>query len=107
MEMVKRFAIGAGAALLAFWALGLWHRHDTCRGWADFYADQARQLRAEAALPALGHKEAEERLAAAEIKDTVANKYAAVASRPWRPYPKGPLVTQEEMRLVVGKYKSK
>lgn len=99
-----RLATSVGFVLLGFWTLSVWNKHDFCQGWANYHADRARQLRAEAANPALGPDEAKECLIAADLHDVVSRKYAAVAWRPWRRYPGYPLVTPEEQRIAAVKH---
>lgn len=101
-RMWTRLATGLGLALLAWCALSVWDKHDFCQGWANHYAARAGQLRAEAANPALGSEEKRAHLIAADLHDVVSHKYAAVARRPWRPFPGYPLVTPEEQRIAAG-----
>jgi len=80
--------------------MSLWNKHDFCRGWSKHYAARAKEFRSEAANRALGRNEARRYLVAAAIHDMISRKYAAVASRPWRPYPGYPLVTAEEQQIA-------
>src|SRR5262245_42240993 len=100
----SRLVIGVGFVFLAFGLLIVRNKHGFCQGWANHYAARAKQLRAEAANPALGRDEAREYLIAADLQDMISQKYATVASHPWRPYPGHPLVTPEEQQFVAGRH---
>jgi hypothetical protein len=100
----RRLVIAVGFVLLAFPLLCVWNKRDFCQGWANHYATRAKQLRAEAANPALGRDEAREYLIAADLQDAVSHKYARVASQPWRPYPGYPLVTADERQVAAGRH---
>jgi hypothetical protein len=100
----RRIAVAAGFLFLAFCALEIWHKYDFCQGWADEYSVRAKQLRAEAESPGLTPDERRERLIAADWHDIIAQKYAAAARQPWRPYPSYPLITPEEQRIVAAKH---
>jgi hypothetical protein len=103
MRTWKRLAVGVGLVVLAFGAMRVWNKHDFCQGWSDHYAARAKEFRSEAAKPPLGRDEAKKYLVAADIHDLISRKYAAVASRPWRPYPSYPLITAEEQwKIEVG-----
>lgn len=104
-----RRLVGAALVLLAVGcitslALRVWNKHDFCQGWSNHYAARSKEFRAEAAKPGLGHDEARKCLIAADTHDLVSRKYAAVASRPWRPYPSYPLVTAEEQWMIEGRH---
>ena len=103
-RMWARLASGAGLVLLTLWIPSVWNKHGFCQGWANHYAARAKQLRAEAANPALGREESREYLIAADWHDLISRKYAAVASHPWRPCPGYPLITPEEQQIAAGKH---
>jgi hypothetical protein len=104
MRTWKRLAVGLGLVVLAFCAMHLWSKHDFCQGWSDHYAARAREFRFEGANPALGRDDARKYLVAADIHDLISEKYAAVASRPWRRYPSYPLVTAGEQWMIEGRH---
>ena len=86
----------AGFLVVALWVLGVWSKHDFCRGWADHYAGQAIQLRTDAANPELTANERKEYLVAANLQEAVSREYRTVAWQPWKPYPSYPLVSNTE-----------
>jgi len=96
---------GVGFVVLAFCALCVWNKYDFCHGWANFYATQAEELRAEAANPALAGDRAKKYLIEADLSDIISRKYIAVARQPWRPYPGYPLITPEEQQIVADKHR--
>jgi hypothetical protein len=102
MRTWKCLAAGVGLAVLAFGAMHVWNKHDFCQGWSEHYAARAKEFRSEAAHRAFERAEAKKYLVAAEIHDLISRKYAAVASRPWRPYPGYPLITADEQRKIEG-----
>ena len=98
----KRLAVGVGLIVLAFGAMRVWNKHDFCQGWSDYYAARAKAFRSEAANPAVERAEAKRYLVTADIHELISRKYAAVASRPWRPYPRHPLITPDEQWKIEG-----
>lgn len=93
-----RLGICAGILSLSLFALSIWNKHNFCQGWANHYAARAMELRAQAS--GLGRAEARQYLRSAELNQLVSEKYAMVASRPWKPYPKAPLISGEEQIRV-------
>jgi len=102
MRTWKRLAVGVGLVVVALGAMKIWNKHDFCQGWSDHYAARAKELRAEAANRASEHAEAEKYRVAADSHDLISRKYAAIASRPWRPYPGYPLITADEQWKIEG-----
>ena len=98
----KRIAVGVGSFVLAFGAMHVWNKHGFCQGWSDHYAARAKEFRYQAANRAFDRDEAKKYLVAADIHDLISRKYAAVASRPWRPYPSYPLITPDEQLKIEG-----
>jgi hypothetical protein len=104
LQTWKRLAIGCGFVVLALCVMHVWSKHDFCQGWAEHYAARAEEFRSEAANPAVGQDDARKYLVAADTHDLIARKYAAVASRPWRPYPGYPLITPGEQRIIEDRH---
>jgi hypothetical protein len=99
-----RVALAGAFLIIAFCALGLWHKHDFCAGWSDHYASRAKQLRADAENPGLTPNERREHLIAAEWQKVISHKYSVAAQMPWRPYPSAPLITPDEQRIAASRY---
>jgi hypothetical protein len=104
MRNSKRLAAGVGFVVLAFCAMRTWNKHDFCQGWSNHHAARARAFRHDAANLALERDEVRRYQVAADTHDLISQKYAAVASRPWRPYPSYPLVSAEEQRTIEGRH---
>lgn len=100
MQTWKRVATGVCLIVLAICVLRLWSKSDFCTGWSDHYAARAKEFRSGAVNPALQPDEVKKYLIAADTHDLISRKYAAVASRPWRPYPAYPLITAGEQQMI-------
>jgi hypothetical protein len=100
MQTSKRLACIVGFVLLALCTIRVWNKHAFCQGWAEHYAARANQFRSDAANRALRQDEARNYLIAADTHDLISRKYSAVASRPWHQYPKHPLITPAEQRII-------
>jgi hypothetical protein len=85
------------AAVLGAWqGLVMWNKSDFCRGWAEQYAAKAEQCEAEAKNPKLNEGDRAAYRLQAKYWTIIARKYAAVAERPWLPYPRAPLLTDAD-----------
>ncbi len=100
----KRIAFAGAFLVLAACSVSIWQKHSFCQGWADHHASLANQLRASAADPGLTPAEQREQLVAAGWNEIISAKYAAVAHRPWRPYPDAPLITPDERQAVASRH---
>jgi hypothetical protein len=102
MTSSKRGWLIAVATLwVGYEALYCHNKIQNCSGWGRLYHDRAAQLRREADAPDRTPYDQTEYRLAAEWQDIVGDKYLHVASRPWLPYPRAPLITEVDKAVAI------
>ncbi len=91
------------AGLLAIWravsfSLAYSRKVEYCQGWAKSHLLTAAHYRKEASNPDCPARDAAEFRWLARKEELISRKYAAIAARPWLPYPtaNAPLLTRKD-----------
>ena len=84
------------------YCLNYWNRSNFCGGWAEHHRDRSNELDTQMLVELINKRveTAKELAIAARHERLIADKYSRVARNPFLPYPKAPLINQEEREKI-------